>query len=355
MRILFVGNDGYKYRGERAHCFATRMRNGFVRNGHHLYFMSDRDIVHSKGVLRRLTGRKSVRTLFLEICQNFQPDMILLGQADFIHEADLADAREILPKVKIAAYCLDILFLKHIENTILSKIYQLDAVFCTTGGKAIQRRFQREGTTVAYIPNPADTSIDWVRAEQKTDQEFDVFWAMRGTKNTYEGDPRFDMPRALAKESDIKIDYYGFDDKPILLGADYYKAIANCKGGLNISVDRLNHDPDTPKDDLYLYSSDRIGHYFGCGLLMYIYRGFSLEEILPEDKMAVYFSSEEELIDKVKYYSKHDDERVKIASTGAEFYRKNFSETEVARYIEEVTLHGKTLSHFGWNTEIYMG
>ena len=111
MRILFVGNDGYKYGGERSHCFASRIRHGFVRNGHHLYFMSDRDIVHAKGIFRKLTGRKSVKTLFLEICKNFQPDMILLGQADFIHEDDLAEARKILRKVKIAAYCLDIIFL----------------------------------------------------------------------------------------------------------------------------------------------------------------------------------------------------------------------------------------------------
>ena len=206
---------------------------------------------------------------------------------------------------------------------------------------------------MAYIPNPSDTSIDIVLAEQKSDQEFDLFWAMRGIRDSYQGDPRFDIPRQVAKDQDIKIDYYGFDDKPVLMGRNYYDAIANCKGGLNISVDRLNEIENHDPKNLYYYSSDRIGHYFGCGLLVYIYRGFSLEELLPEDKMAVYFSDADELKDKVKYYNRHDDQRIKIASAGADFYRKYFSETEVARYIEEVTFHKKPQSSFGWNTEIY--
>ena len=89
------------------------------------------------------------------------------------------------------------------------------------------------------------------------------------------------------------------------------------------------------------------------GLLVYIYRGFALEEILPEDKMAVYFSDADELADKIKYYNNNDDQRIKIASAGAAFYRQNFSETEVARYIEDVTFHKKSAQPFGWNTEIY--
>ena len=75
-----------------------------------------------------------------------------------------------------------------------------------------------------------------------------MFLGVRGIRDSYKGDPRFDIPRALAKDKDIKIDYYGFDNKPVLMGRDYYYAISNCKGGLNISVDRLNeyknHDPN---------------------------------------------------------------------------------------------------------------
>ena len=85
---------------------------------------------------------------------------------------------------------------------------------------------------------------------------------MRGIRDSYKGDPRFDIPRALAKDKDIKIDYYGFDNKPVLMGRDYYYAISNCKGGLNISVDRLNEYKNHDPNNLYYYSSDRIGHYF---------------------------------------------------------------------------------------------
>ena len=277
----------------------------------------------------------------------------MLGQADYITVNALLEAKEILPGVKIAAYCIDAIFVPHIQNTITSKYPALDAVFCTTAGDGIKNKFKRDGVTVAYIPNPSDESIDYIRAEQQTDQPFDVFWAMRGIRESYPGDPRYHIPRELAKDPEIKIDYYGFDNKPILMGRGYYDALGRCKAGLNISVSRPNEKALADKRDIYLYSSDRIGHYFGCGLLVYILRGFSLEEILIPDRLAVYFDTTEELADKIKYYAKHDDKRLEIARAGAEFYRTYFNEREVCRYIAEVTFHGKPQSSFGWDTGIY--
>jgi glycosyltransferase involved in cell wall biosynthesis len=355
MRILFVSNGNYKHQGERSHLFDARIRNGLVRQGHHVYFMSDRDTAREGGIIGKLFARSRVSECFVNICKQFQPDMILLGQADWISVDDLHKAKAILPHVKIAAYCIDIVFYKHIEQTIISKLSALDAVFCTTAGRAIAERFKRPHLKVAYIPNPCDASIDYVRAEQDTTQEYDVFWAMRGMRSSYQGDPRFEIPRFLAKQPSLKIAYYGFDDRPILLGRDYYKAIANAKGGLNISVSRLNEMPNDNPENIYLYSSDRIGHYFGCGLLVYILRGFGLEELLQENHHAVYFSDAIELADKITFYRNHDSERQKIARAGAEYYRTFFNEFEVARYMIQVTfaLDTKTPQDFAWKTDIF--
>lgn len=353
MRILYVSNGNYKHKGERSHCFESRIRNGIIQNGHHLYFMSDRDMARDRGILGRLWGKHYVNETFLSICKNFMPDMILLGQADLITLDSLQAAYEINPHVKIAAYCIDVIFYDHIQDTIQSKLPALDAVFCTTAGPAIKKYFKKDGVSVAYIPNPCDTAIDYVRAETMTDQPHDVFWAMRGGRFSYDNDPRFSIPRDLEKDPDIEIDYYGFDGRPILMDHRYYKAISGCKGGLNISVSRLNEAPQTSDENIYLYSSDRIGHYFGCGLLVYILKGFSLEEMLLPDQHAIYFENSTDLAEKIRYYKKYDNKRIKIAQSGAAHYRTNFNSQKVTSYMIDVTMYGKLKHDYSWKTEIY--
>lgn len=354
MRVLLVSGANYKHAGNRAHIFPQRIYNGLVRSGHHVYFLSDRDVAREGGVIGKLFAHSRVDKTFLKVCKRFKPDFIMIGQADYLSMDALLEARNIIPDVKISAFCVDLIFYEHIEKTITSKLKALDSVFCTTAGEAIKKRFNHENTFVGFIPNPCDSSIDYIRAETKSDQPHDVFWAMRGYRDSWDGDPRFSIPRYLDKQDDIKIDYYGFDDKPLLMGRDYYEAISGCRSGLNISVSRLNEVENHDPDNLYLYSSDRIGHYFGCGLLVYIMRGFALEELLPEDTHAVYFSNAEELADKIRFFKKNDQLRQEIASRGAEFYRREFNEQKITQYMVDVTMNGKTTQEYGWKTNIYI-
>jgi spore maturation protein CgeB len=353
MRILMVSGGNFKHCGDRSHIFPQRIYNGLVRNGHHVYFLSDRDTAREGGFLGRLFGKNRVDKIFLTICKRFQPDFIFIGQADLLSTEALLEAKKILPNIKIAAFCVDLIFYSHIEKTITDKLPALDAVFCTTAGEAIRKRFKRDGVSVAYIPNPCDMSIDYIRAETKNTQEFDVFWAMRGHRDSWVGDPRFAIPRYLAHQNDIKIDYYGFDDKPMLMGRNYYQAIDNCKGGLNISVSRLNEVENHNPENIYLYSSDRIGHYFGCGLLVYIMRGFALEELIPEDTHAVYFSDATELADKIRYFKNNDTHRQSVAHNGASFYRTHFNEQKVTQYMLDVTINGKANDDYIWDKGVY--
>lgn len=353
MRILLVSGGNFKHAGNRAHIFPQRVHNGLIRNGHHVYFLSDRDVAREGGVIGRLFGKSRVDQTFLKICKRFQPDFIMIGQADYLSQDALLEAKKILPHVKISAFCVDIVFHPHIQETILNKLQALDSVFCTTAGEAIRQRFADGNTIVGYIPNPCDTSIDYVRAETRTDQPHDVFWAMRGYRDSWEGDPRFAIPRYLNQQTDIKIDYYGFDNRPILMGRDYYQAISNAKGGLNISVSRLNEVENHDPNNIYLYSSDRIGHYFGCGLLVYILRGFALEELIPEDTHAIYFSTAEELADKIHFYKQNDTKRQEIAAKGAGLYRTEFNEQKITQYMLDVTLNGQPTQEYGWKTEVF--
>ena len=91
----------------------------------------------------------------------------------------------------------------------------------------------------------------------------------------------------------------------------------------------------------------------GSGLLTLSTRDNKLEELFEENKEIVYFSSKEELLEKVLYFKKHDEERREIAKRGWEKCYTCFNERLVAKYIIETTF-GKPLSKkYAWPTQIY--
>ena len=55
-----------------------------------------------------------------------------------------------------------------------------------------------------------------------------------------------------------------------------------------------------------------------CGGFMLTKRTEDQLEFFPEDIGAVYFSTEEELIEKIRYYLKNEDKRNSIAAKGLE-------------------------------------
>lgn len=357
MKILVVANGNLKHRGARYYDQGLKLANGLIRNGHNVYFLSDRDLVYSLEQFSTLGlyGTKShkqkhISRFFLDVCQNFKPDMIMLAHADLITCEALMRARQFLPAVKVAQFNVDIIFSPHNITQIKSKLDAVDATFCTTAGKGL-RKFSRTGKIVAYAPNIVDSSIEWPRAWERSDQSYEVFWALRALKGSVAGDRRIDYPLYL-EANGIKIDYYGMNGKPLLYDARYFEAINDCKMGINISQiwTRGIYDK-AADDDLYLYSSDRLAHYLGSGLLVFTTRDNKLEELFPENQEMIYFENKEELLEKIRYYLAHDDERKKIAHAGWKKVHTHYNERLIAQYMVEATFGQKFSTDYAWSTE----
>ena len=358
MYILFVADGNLKHRGARYHFTYRRLLNGFIRNGHNVFFLSDTDTARYGNIFRSSKlGSSYCNNVFVETCYNFKPSLIVLGHAETINLESFRKVKSFLPGVKIAQYNVDPLFSQHNFNMLKSNLSYMDATFVTTAGN-ILKNFSHPDGAVSFIPNPVDKSIDYPRCHERNDQEHDLFWSMRTIEKyrRHEDNPRIEVPLFLENSGKVKIDYHGMNGRPELWNAEYYRAIANAKMGLNIShaylgKDNIHHE--TTADELYLYSSDRISHYMGSGLLTLSTRGHQLEEMFEEDREMVFFSSKEELLEKVIYYKKNDNERQEIAKRGWEKSHDCLNERLVAKYILEVAFRLPLSEDYAWPTETY--
>lgn len=358
MHILFVADGNFKHRGARYYFTYRRLLHGFIRNNHNVYFLSDTDTTRCGNIFRssRL-GRDYCNKVFIDTCQNFRPDLIVFDKGDIIDNGSLRKAKSLLPHVKIIQYNVDALFSRHNLNMLKRNMACMDATFVTTGGSILKSLSHANGV-VCFMPNPVDMSIDYPKCHERSDQTFDVFWSMREVEKSRrkETNPRLEIPLFLEKSGKVNIDYHGMNGKPELWNADYYRAIANAKMGLNLSHDYLGTDnflPETTPEELYLYSSDRISHYMGSGLLTLSARDNKLEELFEEDREIVFFSSKEELLEKIIYFKNNDDERKAIARQGWEKSHACYNERLVTKFIVEVTF-GKPLSeNYAWPTQTY--
>ena len=358
MKILFVADGNFKHRGARYHFTYRRLLNGFIRNDHNVYFMSDTDTARCGNLFRSSKmGWGYCNEVFIDTCNNFRPDLIVFDKGEIITDESLKKVKSLLPLVRMVQYNVDGMFSRHNINMLKRNIHHMDATFITTAGNILKSLSHSNGI-ISFMPNPVDMSIDYPRCHERSDQKYDVFWSMRKIEKSRKNEmnPRVEIPLFLERSGKVKIDYYGMNGKPELWNTAYYKAIENAKMGLNLSHSYLGPDNVHEKstdEELYLYSSDRISHYMGSGLLTLSTRDNKLEELFEENKEIVFFSSKEELLEKIIYFKNHDNERKTIARQGWEKSHACFNEKLITQYIIETTFGMPLSEKYAWPTQTF--
>lgn len=354
MRILHVSHQQLKYLGARNYFFPVRINNGFIRNNHEVYWFSDRDVARCSNIFgTRKMGVKASNRKLLEVCRNFQPDVIALSSADIIQPETLAEARRLLPNVAIFQYYIDPLFYESNLRNARSKAEVVDWTFVTTAGPILSQ-VAGSRSRVAFIPNPVDSSLDTHRCHERTDQPHDVFFAGHLDKRLDPTDLRGRAHELISERlPQVRAAIYGHGHNKSLFGADFMRALGEAKIGLNFSQ-RVPGVVSGPGGELYLYSSDRIGLYQGNGLLVFSTREFSLAELYGEDAI-VEVEGADDFIDKLRFYTENDSERQRIARNGYELGHREFNERLVSQYMVEVTT-ARAFSHpYRWPTSSFGG
>jgi hypothetical protein len=335
MNILYVGScQGFLEAG-KSHYIPKKLVNGFTRNGHNVFCFNDRDFARYSNIFRsRKWGIAPLNKKLIEICEEFAPDLIVLGHCEMIWNRSLKAIRAVCPGVKIVYRNVDPLI--HAQNVkdISRRIGFVDGIFVTTAGDALKQFSSAEGF-VAFMPNPVDRAIDTGRSFEN-DCPTDLFFA--GGPLGVE-DARRDLVKALmSKRPGLKLSVHGCGvNKDYLFGKAYMNSLAQSKMGLCLNRTY----------DYYWYSSDRMTQYMGNGLVTFLQRGTGFEAFFGEDDLAFY-ADEGELLQKIDAFLADDARRVLVAENGWRKVHEAFSAEKVTQYILDTTFGLEPAYDYCW-------
>ena len=291
-RVLMVGPvDSFKpscgpwlsaRSGLMFYSFAHRLANGFIRNGHFVVTLNDRDSrKHAFG--SRAGGAWLANRRLLHMAREVRPDLLCLQHCDLISSETIVQVKKLVPHCRVAVVYYDSIISPPSAERLRRFLEVADIAFVTTAGRTLARF--AEFCPVAFIPNPIDLSIDHLSAYAVTQKNVDVFFAggADGTANRW---PMVDELRRQKPE--LRYALYGRDKKDRLLGDAYYQAIKQAKVGLNFN-----------RDEGDLYASDRMAQYLGNGLLLATSRQSGYQDYFSDEEM-IFFDDVADLGDKVK-------------------------------------------------------
>ncbi len=343
LKIMHITNFNERFDGRLHYNTGRRINNGFLRNGHNVLTLSDRDITHYKKSVRDIKGNNSLQKKIINSFNNFKPDLVVLGHADKVSNNTLELLKENKKDLKIAQWFLDPLS-KHGPDHILNKkrilnnIELIDNTFLTTDPSSLAFSIPKS----YFIPNPSDSSFE-VLENYKKDCNYDVFFAMshgvhRGAlKSGKEDDREIFINKLINKNKNLKFDVYGMNNVQPIWADQFIKKISNSYMGLNLSRGK----------PIKYYSSDRIVQLIGNGLLTFIDEKTCLSDFFT-NKELVFYKNISDLSEKLNKFSRDKKEGKKIARLGKIKYLKYFNSSLVSEFLTTKTFEIKSKKKFVW-------
>ena len=341
LKIMHITNFNYRFDGRLHYNTGRRLNNGFVRLGHNVLTVSDRDILHNKKKLNDLGGSKSLQKSIINNYNNFKPDLVILGHADNVNNETLDFINQ--NKTLISQWFLDPVGrhgpdYANNKSRILGKQDFIDTTFITTDPKSLDFKVNSS----FYLPNPCDASFEILENYNKICDN-DLFFAMshgvhRGQLKRGKKDDREMFINKLIKlNKSIKFDIYGMYNSQPIWADNFLTKVSNSYMGLNLSRGK----------PIKYYSSDRLAQLMGNGLLTFVDMKTSLQDFFSNDEI-IFYKDINDLTYKLNKYKKDVKQRKLIAKKGKHKYFKYFNSTLVADYIIKKTLDTKIKKRFIW-------
>ena len=340
LRIINIYNTGQKNNHRLYNIsLGKKFTNGFIRNGHDVIEISDRDFLRQNRFSSIKNNQSKLQEFLINTSKNYNPDLIFFGHTNNIQTNTLESLRDLNKNLIISQWNEDPFMPSlqysnyNIEN--LSKYYKfVDHNFVTTHPSIIQKQ-KMDTNNFHFFFVPVDRNIECFEVYNLNPQK-DLFYAMshgvnRGSLKKGKKDQRIIFLNSLInKLSNIKYDFYGFNNKEPIWGNKFYETLVNSKMGLNLSRGKATK----------YYSSNRIASLMGNGLLTFIDKKTQLNDFFRNDEL-IFYNDINDLVDKLIFYKKNDKLRKKIAYNGRKKYFKLFNEIKTTKYIIDISIGKK--------------
>ena len=344
LKILNIYNQGQKLDHRLYNIsLGKKFTNGFIRNGHDVLEISDRDYIkNNRGFSFNSVGN-SFQKYLIESFKNYNPDLVFFGHTKNIDIETIDTLKRLNKNLIISQWNEDPVMpsLNYSKNNIenIKKYSELvDHNFITTNPSELKKQHINTDNFHFFFV-PVDKNIEFFNVYNLRPQK-DLFYAMshgvnRATlKEGIEDDRIIFLNNLVKKIPYIKYDFYGFANKQPIWGNNFFRSLINSKMGLNLS---------RGKPTKY-YSSNRIASIMGNGLLTFIDKKVQMDHFFNSREI-VFYNNISDLADKINFYSKNDKLRKKIAMNGQKKYFKLFNEKRITEYFVNVSV-GKNYKLF---------
>ena len=343
LKIINLYNQGQKLNHRLYNIsLGKKFTNGFVRNGHDVLEISDRDYMKNNKSFSLIPNKNNFQNFLIESFKNYNPDILFFGHTKNLNLETIDKLRSINKNLIISQWNEDPVMSgldyskQNISNINLYADF-VDHNFITTHPSVIKNKVNNNNFHFFFVP--VDKNIeryDVYRLRPKND----LFYAMSHGVNranlkqgTEDNRIKF-LDKLVKKIPKIKYDFYGFLNKQPIWGNDFNNALIDSKMGLNLS---------RGKPTKY-YSSNRIASIMGNGLLTFVDENVEMSDFFNQNEIVLY-SNINDLSDKIKFYSTNEKLRKKIAKNGKKKYFKIFNEKRISKYLIDISL-GKKVSLF---------
>jgi len=339
LKIINIYNQGQKLNHRLYNIsLGKKFTNGFIRNNHDVLEISDRDFLRNNKSFNLIPNRNIFQHYLLDTFKNYNPDLLFFGHTKNIDLNTIEEFKSHNKNLIISQWNEDPVMpslnysKQNISNINLYSDF-VDHNFITTHPSVIQNKVNSKNFHFFFVP--VDENIECFKVFNMNPKH-DLFYAMSHGVNravlkegTEDNRVQF-LDKLVKKIPDIKYDFYGFSNRQPIWGNDFNNQLINSKMGLNLS---------RGKPTKY-YSSNRIASIMGNGLLTFIDKRVELNDFFNKQEIISY-SNINDLSDKIRFYSKNDKLRKKIAKNGKRKYFNLFNVTKISKYFIDVSLGNK--------------